>query len=102
MCCPGSDPTGPGSEGGSHRLPWTVHGAADEGRQVVVVGKPRASAHRSDLGPDPRRPALPGAAGAICRCRAGRSEAHTSELQSLMRISYAVFCLKKPLIKITI
>src|SRR3546814_8297365 len=25
----------------------------------------------------------------------GRSEAHTSELQSLMRISYAVFCLKK-------
>src|SRR3546814_5828704 len=24
-----------------------------------------------------------------------RSEAHTSELQSLMRISYAVFCLKK-------
>src|SRR3546814_1649146 len=28
------------------------------------------------------------------RC-AGRSEEHTSELQSLMRISYAVFCLKK-------
>src|SRR3546814_3621582 len=27
-----------------------------------------------------------------CRCR---SEEHTSELQSLMRISYAVFCLKK-------
>src|SRR3546814_8383741 len=25
----------------------------------------------------------------------GRSEKHTSELQSLMRISYAVFCLKK-------
>src|SRR3546814_10782730 len=31
-----------------------------------------------------------GAGGAI-----GRSEEHTSELQSLMRISYAVFCLKK-------
>src|SRR3546814_10492787 len=31
----------------------------------------------------------PGQAGA------GRSEEHTSELQSLMRISYAVFCLKK-------
>src|SRR3546814_7133932 len=32
------------------------------------------------------------------RCHAGnrsRSEEHTSELQSLMRISYAVFCLKK-------
>src|SRR3546814_4538038 len=28
-------------------------------------------------------------------CRPGRSEEHTSELQSLMRISYAVFCLKK-------
>src|SRR3546814_6268383 len=29
-----------------------------------------------------------------------RSEEHTSELQSLMRISYAVFCLKKKNIKI--
>src|SRR3546814_5711367 len=31
--------------------------------------------------------------------RTGRSEEHTSELQSLMRISYAVFCLKKKTIK---
>src|SRR3546814_3938257 len=31
---------------------------------------------------------------ALCRV-ASRSEEHTSELQSLMRISYAVFCLKK-------
>src|SRR3546814_9502999 len=31
----------------------------------------------------------------------GRSEEHTSELQSLMRISYAVFCLKKKTQKIT-
>src|SRR3546814_5251210 len=30
-----------------------------------------------------------------CRPQGGRSEEHTSELQSLMRISYAVFCLKK-------
>src|SRR3546814_6883360 len=29
----------------------------------------------------------------------GRSEEHTSELQSLMRISYAVFCLKKQTIQ---
>src|SRR3546814_1555549 len=29
------------------------------------------------------------------RCALARSEEHTSELQSLMRISYAVFCLKK-------
>src|SRR3546814_7668214 len=43
------------------------------------------------------------AAGADPRCRRARrsvaaterSEEHTSELQSLMRISYAVFCLKK-------
>src|SRR3546814_5517228 len=31
----------------------------------------------------------------VIRRRAYRSEEHTSELQSLMRISYAVFCLKK-------
>src|SRR3546814_9785900 len=37
----------------------------------------RAAAHEEGEGPDPR------------------SEEHTSELQSLMRISYAVFCLKK-------
>src|SRR3546814_4893816 len=37
------------------------------------------------------------AAGDVRRLRAEaeRSEEHTSELQSLMRISYAVFCLKK-------
>src|SRR3546814_6804636 len=37
-------------------------------------------------------------AAALCQRRSrgtGRSEEHTSELQSLMRISYAVFCLKK-------
>src|SRR3546814_3288085 len=37
-----------------------------------------------------------GAAGFLLdRARRPRSEEHTSELQSLMRISYAVFCLKK-------
>src|SRR3546814_4411456 len=42
-----------------------------------------------------RQPAI---FGSNCRQRALgdlRSEEHTSELQSLMRISYAVFCLKK-------
>src|SRR3546814_1589920 len=43
--------------------------------------------------------AVPPAAGRTCSAAegtgiAGRSEEHTSELQSLMRISYAVFCLK--------
>src|SRR3546814_1393859 len=41
------------------------------------------------------QPALGEDAGdAVAELR-GRSEEHTSELQSLMRISYAVFCLKK-------
>src|SRR3546814_8254605 len=31
----------------------------------------------------------------LAGCVADRSEEHTSELQSLMRISYAVFCLKQ-------
>src|SRR3546814_3234360 len=46
-----------------------------------------------------QRMAVPAAAGHHCACKAQgqlrRSEEHTSELQSLMRISYAVFCLKK-------
>src|SRR3546814_6268641 len=33
--------------------------------------------------------------GSVIALPAKRSEEHTSELQSLMRISYAVFCLKK-------
>src|SRR3546814_7680694 len=36
-----------------------------------------------------------GDASEEARARQMRSEEHTSELQSLMRISYAVFCLKK-------
>src|SRR3546814_10762342 len=36
-----------------------------------------------------------GAARSTTRRAARRSEEHTSELQSLMRISYAVFCLQK-------
>src|SRR3546814_5483377 len=43
---------------------------------------PRAEDEFLDRGADPPH-------------RIGRSEEHTSELQSLMRISYAVFCLKK-------
>src|SRR3546814_2289900 len=40
----------------------------------------------------------PGQVALVCRrvdVRIARSEEHTSELQSLMRISYAVFCLTK-------
>src|SRR3546814_10809713 len=51
------------------------------------------SSARAASGTPPSRsadPAGPGRPGA-----GGRSEEHTSELQSLMRISYAVFCLKQ-------
>src|SRR3546814_7791249 len=52
--------------------------------------------------PDCHRQGYPqGAAGAESRLTS-RSEEHTSELQSLMRISYAVFCLKKKTTIITI
>src|SRR3546814_11381715 len=46
----------------------------------------RRAGHRGRVGGLPRR----GGDAAL-----SRSEEHTSELQSLMRISYAVFCLKK-------
>src|SRR3546814_7293415 len=50
-------------------------------------GQTRAQA-RTDAHAPAKRSALP-------TQRATRSEEHTSELQSLMRTSYAVFCLKK-------
>src|SRR3546814_10655753 len=43
----------------------------------------------------PRQAAMMDADGQIVVVDRPRSEEHTSELQSLMRISYAVFCLKK-------
>src|SRR3546814_2601286 len=55
---------------------------------------PRAHAGRRGAN---RRQRAPGAE----HRRQLRSEEHTSELQSLMRISYAVFCLKKKNLKLT-
>src|SRR3546814_4122660 len=43
----------------------------------------------------PNRARKTGTSSANTSAASGRSEEHTSELQSLMRISYAVFCLKK-------
>src|SRR3546814_3691953 len=77
--------------------------------QHVVAGNPQMggaegdesghveAAHTDDI--EPR--AVGGEAelaGAVVR-EGSRSEEHTSELQSLMRISYAVFCLKKKQIR---
>src|SRR3546814_1320703 len=57
--------------------------AADPGAPVALAGGPPGQRGRTRAGCD----------RGFHGC--GRSEEHTSELQSLMRISYAVFCLKK-------
>src|SRR3546814_6347204 len=54
----------------------------------------RRNLRRLDALPD-RRPVGAAGAGAGSCAEPARSEEHTSELQSLLRISYAVFCLKK-------
>src|SRR3546814_5161756 len=58
---------------------------------------PRPSKARMNHEHRRRRPGRPISNHSRPRLRhgGGRSEEHTSELQSLMRISYAVFCLKK-------
>src|SRR3546814_5225657 len=75
----------------SGRAPGAAHGGRlGEGHRDGHRGDrvPRPVAELSGVGGPEDRHQRPG------RVR-GRSEEHTSELQSLMRISYAVFCLKK-------
>src|SRR3546814_2358837 len=80
--------------------------AADPRRAQATPVRTRDGRHRPAGTPDPPRLHHPG--GATARALVSltleatpettarnRSEEHTSELQSLMRISYAVFCLKK-------
>src|SRR3546814_4934006 len=55
----------------------------------------RSTAHASRCGSDQASVVSGTRAGNASASRRARSEEHTSELQSLMRISYAVFCLKK-------
>src|SRR3546814_8733144 len=62
------------------------------GSSICGLGSCRSRPFIGDGGKDP------GTVGPLWRYvrgNPGRSEEHTSELQSLMRISYAVFCLKK-------
>src|SRR3546814_9852014 len=66
--------------------------------QSLAGDSPRAGAGNPHLGrawagSDLRAAQGPGHSHLPAGC--GRSEEHTSELQSLMRISYAVFCMKK-------
>src|SRR3546814_3873235 len=76
-----------------HRLPdrpGAERGRADPGDRLCAHHQGREEGGQPCLAED--RPAPQ--AGLAMTGRA-RSEEHTSELQSLMRISYAVFCLKK-------
>src|SRR3546814_4465185 len=85
-------------------FPYTTLFRSDPGLVAGVVRRRRRPADLQHLprqrhDPDRNRPvAVPlvvAAAGLMGRHDGDRSEEHTSELQSLMRISYAVFCLKK-------
>src|SRR3546814_1124105 len=64
-----------------------LFGCRGDARQRFRAARRRLPLHR----PFRRRPPR----GAAADAGPLRSEEHTSELQSLMRISYAVFCLKK-------
>src|SRR3546814_6862215 len=70
-------------------LEFGGNGTRSEQVEIALV----LADHRGQVGPGDgsgRR-----GRGGVWRLFRGRSEEHTSELQSLMRISYAVFCLKK-------
>src|SRR3546814_5937052 len=87
-----------GKKGGKvHRAPDDIPGV---GRFAIVADPQGAvfalfkgSGSPDDMGP-PAAPGTPGHAGWHELYTSNRSAEHTSELQSLMRISYAVFCLK--------
>src|SRR3546814_6622662 len=84
---------------------WSIEGAETsqfENHMRAVLGRPLgASAMRGHacmlnwIGELPDADAVLRVAGGHWHDYGKRSEEHTSELQSLMRISYAVFCLKK-------
>src|SRR3546814_9471973 len=71
------------------RDPWTEGSGASSGDYPLPAQATRRAERRRSGA------AARGGAGDQVQGRTRRSEEHTSELQSLMRISYAVFCLKK-------
>src|SRR3546814_7897930 len=73
-----------------------VKGLQGDGQGVLDV-RPFDAIGAVKIGADQQAARLRG----LGRVGLDRSEEHTSELQSLMRTSYAVFCLKKKKIKIT-
>src|SRR3546814_7020952 len=82
----------------NHTRPWTAGRAARKGDGTALKDGAHPQGRNTVEEPE-RRPGLrtDRAVPQPCAdCHAvRRSEEHTSELQSLMRISYAVFCLKK-------
>src|SRR3546814_1748254 len=74
-----------GDAPGQHLIASLEVGTAKLGRDQLLLGAGDSAKGDGSLRPD-EVPVLPADF---------RSEEHTSELQSLMRISYAVFCLKK-------
>src|SRR3546814_4128022 len=64
-------------------------------RRALSLSSRCLAARTGTAAPPARRNATPGDGADADFPGAGRSEEHTSELQSLMRSSYAVFCLKK-------
>src|SRR3546814_5943359 len=75
---------------GEQRLrahPEQVRGKLVRARRRRIGGRDQVAAADVEFIAQRQRDRLP--------CPGGRSEEHTSELQSLMRNSYAVFCLKK-------
>src|SRR3546814_7238838 len=75
-------------------FPYTTLFRSSGARRIAFGGDERPPAPLA--GDDPHfRPRPPRGFGPGLILGLARSEEHTSELQSLMRISYAVFCLKK-------
>src|SRR3546814_8965502 len=87
----------PRDEGVSDELSCFHHNPTIRNSRKLPEGPTRIRSAPSRLGARRRVPNLRPRSPLWVRLRstAGRSEEHTSELQSLMRISYAVFCLKK-------
>src|SRR3546814_4714832 len=91
---PGSSRTGTaGSSAIAKRDTGSWCGAADRRARCSSTSFKSEPAAASTMSSTSTRAS--GAASCRERDRRSRSEEHTSELQSLMRISYAVFCLKK-------
>src|SRR3546814_6644439 len=68
---------------------------ATVGTRAGMLEAPRGQAARAGAGSGLENSIESSTDPNLSAIRSSRSEEHTSELQSLMRISYAVFCLKK-------